>query len=86
MSEKISRKEFTQKVQEYISRINNIAEEQGYPVMMAYFIGGDTEEEDDFIIDWRHMSLSDNLYAMSRWGQDMMNNFDEEDEDEGQMW
>ncbi len=34
----ISRQEFTDKVQDYIKRINQIAEEQGYSVMMAYYI------------------------------------------------
>jgi hypothetical protein len=78
----MSRDDFTDKVQEYIKRINQIAEEQGYSVMMAYYIAGDEVIPDDFIIDWRNMSLNDNLYALSRWGQDIMNNFDEgSDED-----
>ena len=78
----IPRAEFTDKVQEYIKRINEIAEQQGYPAMMAYYIGGDDETPDDFIIDWRNMSLNDNLYALARWNQDIMNNFDESaDED-----
>jgi uncharacterized protein YlzI (FlbEa/FlbD family) len=34
----MSREEFTDKVQEYIKRINQIAEEQGHSVMMAYYI------------------------------------------------
>jgi hypothetical protein len=34
----MSRGDFTDKVQEYIKRINQIAEEQGYSVMMAYYI------------------------------------------------
>jgi hypothetical protein len=34
----MSREDFTDKVQEYIKRINQIAEEQGYSVMMAYYI------------------------------------------------
>ena len=33
-----SRSDFTDKVQEYIKRINQLAEEQGYSVMMAYYI------------------------------------------------
>jgi hypothetical protein len=79
----LSREEFTDKVQDYIRRINQIAEEQGYSVMMAYYISGDEVAPDDFIIDWRNMALNDNLYALSRWTQDMMNNFDEDtDEDE----
>ncbi|GAB0174152.1 MAG: hypothetical protein HHAS10_00310 [Candidatus Altimarinota bacterium] len=73
----MSRDDFTDKVQEYIKRINQIAEEQGYSVMMAYYIAGDETSPDDFIIDWRNMSLNDNLYALSRWNQDIMNNFDE---------
>ncbi len=78
----MSRAEFTDKVQEYIKRINEIAEQQGYSAMMAYYIGGDEETPDDFIIDWRNMSLNDNLYALARWNQDIMNNFDESaDED-----
>jgi hypothetical protein len=79
----LSREEFTDKVQDYIRRINQIAEEQGYSVMMAYYISGDEKAPDDFIIDWRNMALNDNLYALSRWTQDMMNNFDEDaDEDD----
>lgn len=74
----MSRQEFTDKVQEYIKRINQIAEEQGYSVMMAYYIEGSENEPDDFIIDWRNMNLNDNLYALSRWSQDVMNNFDDE--------
>lgn len=81
MSE-MSRTEFTDKVQEYIKRINQIAEEQGYSVMMAYYIGGAESESDDFIIDWRNMSLNDNLYAIARWNQDVMNNFDEDEDDD----
>ncbi len=75
-----TRQEFTDKVQEYVKRINELAEQQGYSVMMAYFIAGTERESDDFIIDWRNMSLNDNLYAMSRWTQDIMNNFDEDSE------
>ena len=37
----LSREEFTDKVQDYIKRINQIAEEQGYSVMMAYYIAGE---------------------------------------------
>ena len=46
--------------------------------MMAYYIAGDEVSPDDFIIDWRNMSMNDNLYALSRWNQDVMNNFDSE--------
>ena len=83
-----SRADFTDKVQEYIKRINQLAEEQGYSVMMAYYIGGSDEDstDDDFIIDWRNMSLNDNLYALSRWNQDIMNNFDESSEDIDNTW
>jgi hypothetical protein len=28
------------------------------------------------------MSLNDNIYAISRWNQDIMNNFDEDAEDD----
>lgn len=52
--------------------------------MMAYYIAGSETEPDDFIIDWRNMSLNDNLYALSRWNQDIMNNFDEEED--GDRW
>ena len=79
----MSRDDFTDKVQEYIKRINQIAEEQGYSVMMAYYIAGDESSPDDFIIDWRNMSLNDNLYALSRWNQDIMNNFDEGTQEDG---
>ncbi len=34
----MTREEFTDKVQEYIKRINEIAEQQGYSAMMAYYI------------------------------------------------
>ena len=81
----MSRADFTDKVQEYIQRINQVAEEQGYSVMMAYYIWGDENAPDDFIIDWRNMALNDNLYALSRWNQDIMNNFDE-DSDEWAPW
>lgn len=79
---KLSRQEFTDKVQDYMKRINQIAEEQGYNVMMAYYIAGDVNIPDDFIIDWRNMALNDTLYAMSRWNQDIMNNFDEDSDDD----
>lgn len=75
---KLSREEFTDKVQDYIKRINQIAEEQWFSVMMAYYIAGDQNTTDDFIIDWRNMALNDTLYAMSRWNQDIMNNFDDD--------
>lgn len=78
----MSRTEFTDKVQEYIKRINQIAEEQGYSVMMAYYIWGDETTPDDFIIDWRNMGLNDNIYALSRWNQDILNNFDEDSEED----
>lgn len=78
----MSRVEFTDKVQEYIKRINQIAEEQWYSVMMAYYIAWNDETPDDFIIDWRNMSLNDNLYTLSRWTQDVMNNFDEDDDED----
>lgn len=78
----LSRQEFTDKVQDYIKRINQIAEEHGYSAMMAYYIAGDAETPDDFIIDWRNMALNDTLYAMSRWNQDIMNNFDDDSDDD----
>lgn len=82
----MTREEFTDKVQDYIKRINEIAEQQGYSAMMAYYIAGDDDTPDDFIIDWRNMSLNDNIYALSRWQQDVMNNFDDQEADEGQKW
>jgi hypothetical protein len=30
------------------------------------------------------MSLNDNLYALNRWSQDIMNNFDESAEQDGE--
>jgi hypothetical protein len=78
----LTRQQFTDKVQDYIKRINQIAEEQGYSVMMAYYIEGSDETPDDFIIDWRNMNLNDNIYALSRWTQDIMNNFDEDADDD----
>ncbi len=82
MTPPLSRADFTDKVQEYIKRINQIAEEQGYSVMMAYYIAGSETEPDDFIIDWRNMALNDTLYALSRWNQDIMNDFDEGGEED----
>lgn len=79
---KLSRAEFTDKVQDYMRRINQIAEEQGFSVMMAYYIAGDQKSPDDFIIDWRNMAINDTLYALSRWNQDIMNNFDEDVDEE----
>jgi len=32
------------------------------------------------------MSLNDNLYALNRWSQDIMNNFDESAEDSENTW
>jgi hypothetical protein len=32
------------------------------------------------------MALNDNLYALSRWTQDVMNNFDEDSTDEALPW
>ncbi len=84
MTPPLSRQQFTDKVQEYIKRINEIAEQQGHSVMMAYYIAGTETDPDDFIIDWRNMSLNDNIYALSRWNQDIMNNFDEEED--GDRW
>ncbi len=48
--------------------------------MMAYFVSGNDQDNspDDFIIDWRNMSLNDTMYALARWNQDILNNFDEE--------
>lgn len=74
----LSRQEFTDKVQDYIRRINQIAEEQWYSVMMAYYIAWDQTSPDDFIIDWRNLTFQDTLYALSRWNQDIMNNLDDE--------
>lgn len=83
----ISREEFTQKVQDYIHRINQIAQEQWFSVMMAYFVSGNDQDNspDDFIIDWRNMSLNDTMYALARWNQDILNNFDEEG-DRDRFW
>jgi len=54
--------------------------------MMAYYISGDEESPDDFIIDWRNMALNDNLYALSRWNQDIMSNFDDESGEDDEPW
>lgn len=82
----LSQQEFTDKVQDYIKRINQIAEEQWYSVMMAYYIEWSKNEPDDFIIDWRNMNLHDNIYALARWSQDVMNNFDEDSREDGKFW
>ena len=81
---KLSRKEFADIAEEYIRKLNEIADKQGYSVITAFYIEGSDTEPIDYSIDWRNMSLNENLHALARWTQDIMNSYDEEeDEDEG---
>ncbi|MFZ4461310.1 MAG: hypothetical protein ACOYN2_01890 [Patescibacteria group bacterium] len=80
---KLTRKEFANQAEEYIKRLNEIAEKQGFSVITAFYIEGTDDEPSDCIIDWRNMSLDENLYAMGRFTQDIMNSYDEESKDAG---
>lgn len=74
----LSRKEFANQAEEYIKRLNEIAEKNGFSVMTAFYIEGSNTEPSDCIIDWRNMSLDENLYAIGRFTQDIMNSYDED--------
>lgn len=78
MTTKLTRKEFANQAEEYIRRLNEIAEKNGFSVMTAFYIEGTATEPSDCIIDWRNMSLDENLYAMGRFTQDVMNSYDED--------
>lgn len=80
---KLTRKEFANQAEEYIKRLNEIAEKQGFSVITAFYIEGSDTEPSDCIIDWRNMSLDENLYAIGRFTQDIMNSYDEESKDGG---
>lgn len=75
---KLTRKEFANQAEEYIHRLNEIAEKNGFSVMTAFYIEGSETEPSDCIIDWRNMSLDENLYAIGRFTQDIMNSYDED--------
>ena len=78
MTQKLTRKEFANQAEEYIRKLNEIAEKNGFSVMTAFYIEGSANEPSDCIIDWRNMSLDENLYAMGRFTQDVMNSYDED--------
>lgn len=78
MSDQLSRKEFANQAEEYIRKLNEIAENNGLSVITAFYIEGSSSEPSDCIIDWRNMSLDENLYAMGRFTQDIMNSYDED--------
>lgn len=78
MKIKLTRKEFGNQAEEYIRKLNEIAEKNGFSVMTAFYIEGTPVEPSDCIIDWRNMSLEENLYAMGRFMQDVMNSYDED--------
>lgn len=78
MSQALTRKEFANQAEEYIRRLNEIAEKNGFSVITAFYIEGSESEPSDCIIDWRNMSLDENLYAMGRFTQDIMNSYDED--------
>lgn len=79
---KLSRKEFADIAEEYIRRLNEIADKQGFSVITAFYIEGTETEPIDYSIDWRNMSLNENLHALARWTQDIMNSYDEEEDAE----
>lgn len=76
--QQLSRREFADIAEEYIRKLNEIAEKQGYSVMTAFYIEGSETEPSDYSVDWRNMSTDDSLYAIARWTQDIMNAYDEE--------
>lgn len=76
----LTRKAFANEAEEYIRKLNEIAEKNGFSVMTAFYIEGSENEPSDCIIDWRNMSLDENLYAVGRFTQDIMNSYDEEQE------
>jgi hypothetical protein len=78
MNQKLTRKEFANQAEEYIRRLNEIAEKNGFSVITAFYIEGSESEPSDCIIDWRNMSLDENLYAIGRFTQDIMNSYDED--------
>ncbi len=78
MSDRLTRKEFANQAEEYIRKLNEIAESNGLSVITAFYIEGTETEPSDCIIDWRNMSLDENLYAMGRFMQDIMNSYDED--------
>ncbi len=80
MADGLTRKEFANQAEEYIRRLNEIAEKNGFSVITAFYIEGSESEPSDCIIDWRNMSLDENLYAMGRFTQDIMNSYDEDGE------
>jgi hypothetical protein len=77
MASKLTRKDFANQAEEYIRKLNEIAEKNGFSVMTALYVEGTATEPSDCIIDWRNMSLDENLYAMGRFTQDVMNSYDE---------
>jgi hypothetical protein len=79
---KLTRKEFADIAEEYIRKLNEIADKQGFSVITAFYIEGTEAEPIDYSIDWRNMSLNENLHALARWTQDIMNSYDEEEEEE----
>lgn len=80
MNWQLTRKDFANQAEEYIRRLNEIAENNGFSVMTAFYIEGTEKEPSDCIIDWRNMSLDENLYAIWRFTQDIMNSYDENGE------
>ncbi|MDQ1343501.1 MAG: hypothetical protein QG650_220 [Patescibacteria group bacterium] len=81
---KLSRKEFADIAEEYIRKLNEIADKQGFSVITAFYIEGSETEPIDYSIDWRNMSLNENLHALARWTQDIMNSYDEDEEAEAE--
>ncbi len=79
---KLTRKEFADIAEEYIRKLNEIADKQGFSVITAFDIEGTEAEPIDYSIDWRNMCLNENLHALARWTQDIMNSYDEEEEEE----
>jgi hypothetical protein len=80
MNWQLTRKEFANQAEEYIRRLNEIAENNGFSVITAFYIEWTETEPSDCIIDWRNMSLDENLYAIGRFTQDIMNSYDDDGE------
>jgi hypothetical protein len=79
----MNRKEFADTAEAYIRRLNEIAEKQGFSIMTAFYIEGTPQEPSEFSIDFRNMTMDENLYALARWNQDLMNHYDDEEQQQG---
>ena len=80
----MNRREFADIADEYIRRLNEISEQQGYSIITAFYIEWSDKEPSEYSIDFRHMSMHENLYALGRWNQDIMGVYDDGDDEWGE--